>query len=615
VSFLIALQQSTSGLEQVRQHLIISSDPFHDRYGEHLSKATIDEWCSVPEHGHNVLDWLQENNVPDELIEADIDTGFIRIRGLNVVHAEQLLNTEYYAYTRKGPGADGESIIQIHRALEYSLPKHITASIAAIEGVHTLPAIQPLPHMTFTANAMQPVTPQFLANVYNVKDLVVSSPNSTNSIYASINQQFDPADLAAFQAQYNTLSTPIANIIGTNVPSTCSISADSCGEASLDVQQITTLAQNSTTWFWAMGSDESFVDWIVAVANNSDAPLIHSLSYGEPEAGNTPENMQVFSNEAMKLSARGFTLLVASGDNGAMSRSTCMNLGCSLESDFPACIPYVTTVGATQGLESGSAEVVCMSTSGGTITSGGGFSDAFSRPWYQDYFVKSYLANNGPMSGSQFNKNGRAYPDVALEGTNYPVIVGGQHGFVAGTSASTPVFAAMLTLINDAKYKAGQPSLGFVNPALYAMSLYRPDAFHDITQGNNAACAYNPNGIVTCPIGYQATVGYDAVTGVGSVNHAVLADLLMFVGPPGGSPSGVAPPSDDSGSFLGSEPVGLIILVVVLVIIAFALGMSRGKRAAAAAAPVVNSHDYYNQMPDPVSSNYDQPQGTYRPVQ
>ena len=76
------------------------------------------------------------------------------------------------------------------------------------------------------------------------------------------------------------------------------------------------------------------------------------------------------------------------------------------------------------------------------------------------------------------------YPDVSLVGHNYPVIVGGVEYVQSGTSATTPVFAAMLTLINGELLAAGKPPVGFVNPALYQMAASSPEVFHDGTLGN-----------------------------------------------------------------------------------------------------------------------------------
>ena len=61
----------------------------------------------------------------------------------------------------------------------------------------------------------------------------------------------------------------------------------------------------------------------------------------------------------------------------------------------------------------------------------------------------------------------RGYPDVAAQG-GYNVERWGVEVFaVGGTSASTPVFAAIVALVNDALLSKGRPVLGFLNPWIY----------------------------------------------------------------------------------------------------------------------------------------------------
>ena len=49
---------------------------------------------------------------------------------------------------------------------------------------------------------------------------------------------------------------------------------------------------------------------------------------------------------------------------------------------------------------------------------------------------------------------------------NYVVAVNGGYFLVFGTSASTPVVGALLTLINDARITIGKKPLGFINPTV-----------------------------------------------------------------------------------------------------------------------------------------------------
>ena len=60
-----------------------------------------------------------------------------------------------------------------------------------------------------------------------------------------------------------------------------------------------------------------------------------------------------------------------------------------------------------------------------------------------------------PPIGS-FPPLGRATPDVSLLGEEFQVIVGGARQSVSGTSASAPTFAAMVSLLNEARFAAGR---------------------------------------------------------------------------------------------------------------------------------------------------------------
>jgi tripeptidyl-peptidase-1 len=189
----------------------------------------------------------------------------------------------------------------------------------------------------------------------------------------------------------------------------------------------------------------------------------------------------------------------------------------------------VVAVGATQGPEAGKSEFACSSQTGCGITTGGGFSVLFDMPSYQTNVVQSYLTNSGVQipPASAFNANGRAYPDVSALGINFEIVDGGQSLVESGTSASAPVFAAMLTLINAQRLHAGKSSLGFVNPALYQVYAASSDAFHDITQGQNNCCAGAPGQAVCCSSGFFAAPGYDPLGGLGSPNFPDLRDALL----------------------------------------------------------------------------------------
>jgi tripeptidyl-peptidase-1 len=301
-------------------------------------------------------------------------------------------------------------------------------------------------------------------------------------------------------------------------------------------------AANSPTTFWST-SVTNFVSWIEEVSSTINPPLVHSISYGAYEASVSAEEQQRFAQEAARLAARGVTIVAASGDDGVSLFGARTNaFFCGFKVPFPANVPYVVSVGATMGPETGSnQEIACSSDKGSVITSGGGFSTIFERPSYQSSHVQQYL--NSPQSSptsplssplpyfptsSMFNPNGRAIPDVSMPGNNYEIVIGGKSYQVSGTSASAPVFAAILTLANNERLNNGKSSLGFVNPALYSLSVSQPNVFNDVTVGDNrcAALPYLGGTPTCCQHGFRCSTGWDPVTGLGSVNGGRLVEAL-----------------------------------------------------------------------------------------
>ena len=135
------------------------------------------------------------------------------------------------------------------------------------------------------------------------------------------------------------------------------------------------------------------------------------------------------------------------------------------------------------------------------------------------YLAKAKGAGLPPAS--TFNATAHAYPDVSLVGNNYAVYFGvlAGAGFwipTDGTSASTPVVAGMMALM---KSKLGK-KLGMVAPLLYALPA-GSDVFNDITEGANGCSS-------TCcgKAGFPATEGWDAATGLGSLDAGKLLAAL-----------------------------------------------------------------------------------------
>lgn len=117
-----------------------------------------------------------------------------------------------------------------------------------------------------------------------------------------------------------------------------------------------------------------------------------------------------------------------------------------------------------------------------------------------------------------YNRNGRAYPDIAAVGDNGVIVFQGSVGRSGGTSMSAPIVAAMFTRINEELLAKGKSVIGFANPVLYR----NPDAFNDITIGGQkdaGACRGR---------GFSAVPGWDPVTGLGTPKYPEL--LKVFDG-------------------------------------------------------------------------------------
>ena len=275
-----------------------------------------------------------------------------------------------------------------------------------------------------------------------------------------------------------------------------------------------------------------FVQWIRSVTGLPRPPLVYALSWGSDETQLSKGVMDNFNTAAITLGLRGVTIVVASGDDGANSLIGSTSCSCSYKPSFPATSSYVTSVGASMGSKNvvpnlGESEITCQSSQGGVITSGGGFSLFSPRPAWQTNAVTSYFKSLAVQPASGYNASGRGYPDITLLGVQYEVIVNGDIQQIYGTSASTPAFAGMISTINMLRKSKGLKSVGFINPTLY--SSRARTKFNDIQSGDNRCCRYNginPANSPCCTTGFSAAVGWDPVTGLGSIYFPRLANLF-----------------------------------------------------------------------------------------
>jgi subtilase family serine protease len=247
-----------------------------------------------------------------------------------------------------------------------------------------------------------------------------------------------------------------------------------------------------------------------------------SLSAGAGEQCFTPAAGAPVNSALQAAQRDRVTVVVSTGDSGAAT-TACPGAGTGSApvkgADFPASDPLALAAGGTSlqasrttGAYLGETAWNIPPAAGGPRASGGGFSQQFPRPAYQDGIAGIGATRGLPdVSADADTRTGLAL-DFSDGGHDYFVGAG-------GTSAAAPLWAAVIALADQ--YAGRQ--LGFVNPAIYqiARSAYYHQALHDITAGTNTV-KFGAQTIT----GYQAAPGWDPVTGWGSPNAQMLIPLL-----------------------------------------------------------------------------------------
>ena len=383
------------------------------------------------------------------------------------------------------------------------------------------------------------LSPADFATIYDLSSLYSSGFDGTGQKIAIMGQtDIQVNDVRTFRAAAGLPPNDpqIILVPGSSDPGV--VTAD-VQEASLDIEWSGAVARNAQIIF--VNSKNGVFDSLLYAVDQSLAPVV-SMSYGSCEKNFTRQDVSLLVSLAQQANAQGMTILAASGDTGAADcekpSSSTATLGLAV--DIPASLPYVTAMGGTEFREAttswtstndssnGSAisyipEVAWNDTTSRAISAGGGGrSIYFSKPAWQ-------TGTGVP------NDSARDVPDISLSSSGahdgYLICALGScvNGFrtssgglnvVGGTSVAAPAFAGIVAIINQVT----NSSQANINPKLYSLAATAPAAFHDITaEGNQVPCQI---GTTDCPsggsIGYNAGVGYDQATGLGSVDVAKL---------------------------------------------------------------------------------------------
>lgn len=475
------------------------SYPGSPHYGEYMNFDEIAEHVhGRPEAVSALMQALDAVGTPASAVDFTLGMDFAVAR-LSVQSAENFFSNTFYEFEST---ECGEKVIT---SQSFTLPASLQEHLDFVSGVSGLPeacakrAKKVRASNTTSSHPMGvQVTPETIATDYNTSSYVSTNKNNSQAVAAFLRQFFDPTDLETFQKRYNIPIKPIVKVVGKNEPD------DPGVEANLDVQYISAAGRGVDTWFisistYSNGRQEDFLSWITSQVNSTTSPWVHSASYGDIESSIADSYLDRMDNEFMKFGISGRTVLFASGDSGVQ----CKRKGIHkvYTPNWPSSSPYVTTVGGTE------------TTKRVWSAGGGGFSNYFGMPDYQQEAVSKYLGKY--PDHSMFNSSGRAYPDVSAFATDFIIIDDGFPEPVDGTSCSTPTFAGVVAILNDVRLNKGSKTLGFLNPLLY--QTLKGGGFNDITEGENGGFACK---------GFAADIGWDPASGWGSPNFGLLKGMV-----------------------------------------------------------------------------------------
>ena len=432
-----------------------------------------------------------------------------------------------------------------------------TASIAIGPMMHTRfmsprqPATQAQCEALFTAPCYGPDQLQIAYNEQPLFNAGITGAGQTIVIVDAFGSPTIEADLAVFDAQYNLPAPPSFKIIqpAGKVPAWDPTDANGdlgwAGETTLDVEWAHSMAPGAGILLVetpvAETEGTAGMPQIVKAENyviNHHLGQVISQSFGATEQTfPSAASIQGLRSAYFNAARNHVTVLAATGDLGATDDANAAGtlIYTHRAVDWPSSDPLVTAVGGTQlallstGQRTQADRVWNDSTNyalnnafsgspGPTaLATGGGLSTVFARPSYQNSVA-------GVVGAA------RGVPDISMSAAcsglvnTYQSFPGAPAGWyvVCGTSEATPLFAGIVALADQL---AGH-SLGLINPALYALSAARAPGLVDVTAGNNSVSFIQNNALVTVK-GFQAGLGYDLASGVGTVDAGLFVPVLV----------------------------------------------------------------------------------------
>ena len=463
-------------------------------------------------------------------------------------------------------------------SVEPAVPDALSGVVSAISGLHDF-----RPHLHSRARRVNPqltssisgnhfIVPGDFGTIYDLPDYAsgVFQPGNDGTGQTigivgqtSTNGTIAVSTVSSDTATFRTVSgLPAANLTLVPVASPTQFASSDADEANLDVQWAGSVAPNAAIVFvYSPDALDTSLQYLV----NQNLASVISLSYGLCEAQSS--DIATVERYLVQANAQGQTVTAAAGDNGAAdcdgtAQTPVATATHGLAVDYPASSVYVTAMGGTELTGDSTATPVNgvapaqtywnsssnandtsasafwyipettwndTATTGTNVATGGGFSNQFTKPSWQNNDGVPPSVDNGMRDvpdlvlAASPNHDGYIICSQGSCQTGYRLNSNQTFTVIGGTSAAAPSFAGVVALANQ---RLGSRQ-GNINPQIYSLAASSQWAFNDITTGNNmVVCTVGTTNCASSPIGYSAGPGYDLATGWGSIDASGFLNAL-----------------------------------------------------------------------------------------
>jgi pseudomonalisin len=479
-----------------------------------------------------VVNWLTSHGFTvDEVAHG---RGWVNFSG-NAGQVEEAFGTEIHDFKVDG-------VVRHANTIDPSVPRAIASLVNGVVTLHSFPRkalhygvkqVDP----DYTTGTSHYLAPADFATIYDLNTAYTAGTTGTGEAVAIVARtDIATADVTYFRSLFGLpANTPTFIHNGTDPGD---LGGGEETEADLDVEWSGAVAKGATVDM-VISKSTTTTDGVDLsaqyIVDNNVAPVM-STSFGSCEADMGTTELSFYNSLWSQAATEGITSNVSAGDAGASGCDAGGDTtGTGLAVSGLCSTPFNVCVGGTEFNDTANPSTYWSSTNNATTqasalsyipevvwnesgtvsggsdlwSTGGGKSSTYTKPSWQS-------APGVPADGV------RDIPDIALSAAGhdgYLIIQGHTTGTtglaaVGGTSAASPSFAGIMTLINQ---KTGARQ-GNANTVLYPLATAQYGSggtavFHDITSGNNS---------VPGVTGYSAGTGYDLCTGVGSVDGTVL---------------------------------------------------------------------------------------------